>query len=121
VADKHAAPEQAHGARLANGLSYYDYTFLREVPRLFSALQDDLQAADPADALSSWHSFLRIGSWIGGDRDGNPFVTAEVLGETLRMQSARACRFNLDELHELGAELSIRATVIMRSRITQRR
>jgi phosphoenolpyruvate carboxylase len=34
---------------VANGLSYYDYTFLREVPRLFSALQDDLEAADPAD------------------------------------------------------------------------
>ena len=31
---------------VANGLSYYDYTFLREVPRLFSALQDDLQAAE---------------------------------------------------------------------------
>ena len=49
-------------------------------------MQDDLQAADPADRAVELASFLRIGSWIGGDRDGNPFVTAEVLGETLRMR-----------------------------------
>jgi phosphoenolpyruvate carboxylase len=97
---------------VANGLSYYDYAFLREVPRLFSALQDDLQASDPADRAVELASFLRIGSWIGGDRDGNPFVTAEVLGETLRMQSTRACRFYLDELHELGAELSLSNTIV---------
>ena len=97
---------------VANGLSYYDYTFLREVPRLFSALQDDLQAADPADRAVELASFLRIGSLIGGDRDGNPFVTPEVLGETLRMQSTRACRFYLDELHELGAELSLSNTIV---------
>jgi phosphoenolpyruvate carboxylase len=92
---------------VANGLSYYDYTFLREVPRLFGALQDHLQAADPAGPSVEPASFLRIGSWIGGDRDGNPFVTAEVLRETLRMQSARVCRFYLDELQALGAELSL--------------
>ena len=97
---------------VANGLSYYDYTFLREVPRLFSALQDNLQAADPADRAVELASFLRIGSWIGGDRDGNPFVTAQVLDETLRMQSTRACRFYLDELHELGAELSLSNTIV---------
>jgi phosphoenolpyruvate carboxylase len=48
-----------------------------------------------------------MGSWIGGDRDGNPFVTAEVLRETLRMQSRRALGFYLDELHALGGELSL--------------
>ena len=48
-----------------------------------------------------------IGSWIGGDRDGNPFVTADVLNEAMRLQSARALSHYLDELHELGAELSL--------------
>ena len=54
-------------------------------------------------------SFLRMGSWIGGDRDGNPFVTAEVMRGTLKMQSSRVLRFYLEELHALGAELSLAA------------
>src|SRR5712671_160270 len=54
-------------------------------------------------------SFLRVGSWIGGDRDGNPFVTADVMRGTLRLQSSRVLRFYLEELHTLGAELSLAA------------
>src|SRR4029077_7735979 len=76
--------------------------------RAYSAhLQDDLQAADPADRAIELKSFLRIESWIGGDRDGNPFVTAEVLLEAVRLQSAGALAFCLRELHELGGELSL--------------
>jgi phosphoenolpyruvate carboxylase len=54
-------------------------------------------------------SFLRLGSWIGGDRDGNPFVTADVMRGTLKLQSSRVLRFYLEELHALGAELSLAA------------
>ena len=50
-----------------------------------------------------------MGSWIGGDRDGNPFVTAEVMRGTLRLQSSRVLNFYLEELHLLGAELSLAA------------
>src|SRR4051795_5780305 len=56
---------------VANGLSFYDYTFLREVPRLHCALEDRLNEGDGA-ARGELASFLRMGSWIGGDRDGNP-------------------------------------------------
>src|SRR5450432_559111 len=91
---------------VANGLSFYDYTFLRELPRLHCALEDKLNEGGAAGDLAS---FLRMGSWIGGDRDGNPFVTAEVMRGTLRLQSSRALRFYLEELHALGAELSIAA------------
>jgi phosphoenolpyruvate carboxylase len=94
---------------VANGLSFYDYTFLREVPRLHCALEDRLRAEDPAGEPEELASFLRMGSWIGGDRDGNPFVTAEVMRGTLRLQSTRVLRFYLEELHALGAELSIAA------------
>jgi len=97
---------------VANGLSFYDYTFLREVPRLHCALEDRLHAEDAPDdtgAREELASFLRMGSWIGGDRDGNPFVTAEVMRGTLRMQSSRVLRFYLEELHALGAELSLAA------------
>ena len=93
---------------VANGLSYYDYTFFREVPRLYGAIEDALDAFDPgAGAAQRVPSFLRIGSWIGGDRDGNPYVTADVLDEAMRQQSARALGFYLDELHQLGGELSL--------------
>jgi phosphoenolpyruvate carboxylase len=90
-----------------NGLSYYEYTFLRELPRFFGDLEDRLGALDGARKPAELPSFLRIGSWIGGDRDGNPFVTADVLRQALRMQSGRALGFYLDELHLLGSELSL--------------
>ncbi|UPJ60964.1 phosphoenolpyruvate carboxylase [Bradyrhizobium sp. 192] len=93
---------------VANGLSFYDYTFLREVPRLVNALEDRLEEGGE-QAASELASFLRMGSWIGGDRDGNPFVTADVMRGTLRLQSSRVMQFYLEELHVLGSELSIAA------------
>ena len=90
---------------VANGLSFYDYTFLHEVPRLHCALEDQLnkEGGEPGELAS----FLKMGSWIGGDRDGNPFVTADVMRGTLRLQSSRILSFYLEELHVLGAELSL--------------
>src|SRR6202047_5383959 len=90
---------------VANGLSFYDYTFLHEVPRLHCRLEDRLNEGEGA-AQGELASFLRMGSWIGGDRDGNPFVTAEVMRGTLKMQSSRVLRFYLEELHVLGSESS---------------
>jgi phosphoenolpyruvate carboxylase len=92
---------------IINGLSFYEYTFLRELPRFYAELEDHIAASDPAWADIEVPSFLRMGSWIGGDRDGNPFVTAEVLQQALRMQSARVMEFYLAELHQLGGELSL--------------
>jgi phosphoenolpyruvate carboxylase len=92
---------------VANGLSYYDHTFLRELPRLYAYLEDQLAALDPAWHNTELPSFIRMGSWIGGDRDGNPFVTAGVLRQATSMQSKRIVDFYLDELHLLGAELSL--------------
>ena len=92
---------------VANGLSFYDYTFLHEVPRLHCALEDRLNEGEAARGELA--SFLRMGSWIGGDRDGNPFVTAEVMRGTLGLQSSRVLRFYLEELHVLGSELSMAA------------
>ncbi|MBY0613153.1 MAG: phosphoenolpyruvate carboxylase [Beijerinckiaceae bacterium] len=97
-----------------NGLSYYDYTFLKELPQLYCMIEDELSglAGDDDGRPVEVPSFLRIGSWIGGDRDGNPFVTAEVLQETVRIHSARAFRFYLDELHMLGSELSVSDRIV---------
>ncbi|MFG6448351.1 phosphoenolpyruvate carboxylase [Roseateles sp. BYS180W] len=85
-----------------NSLSYYRSTFLRQIPALYAHLESAL----PGHELNS---FLRMGQWIGGDRDGNPNVTAQTLSYALRSQSEVALRHYLTELHELGAELSISA------------
>jgi phosphoenolpyruvate carboxylase len=87
---------------IENALSYYQSTFLREIPRVYEELEEMLPGAQlPA--------FLRMGHWIGGDRDGNPNVGAATLRHALKRQSEVALRHYLTELHELGAELSISA------------
>jgi len=85
---------------IENALSYYQTTFLREIPRLYR----ELERALPGQAVAP---FLRMGHWIGGDRDGNPNVGADTLRLALARQSETALRFYLGEVHELGAELSI--------------
>src|SRR5205085_610067 len=73
---------------------------------------EDRLAAEPAWQDVDVPSFLRMGSWMGGDRDGNPFVTAEVTRQALSMQSQRALRHYFDELHRLGGELSLDGRVV---------
>jgi phosphoenolpyruvate carboxylase len=85
---------------IENALSYYHATFLREIPKLYAELEEAL----PGEELGN---FLRMGQWIGGDRDGNPNVTAATLRQALKRQSEVALRHYLTELHALGAELSI--------------
>ena len=91
---------------IENGLAYYRYTFLRELPRLYADLED-LVAQHLGEAGFRLPSLLRIGNWIGGDRDGNPFVTQEVMQHAVRSQSTLALEFYLGEVHRLGAELSM--------------
>src|SRR5260370_9296262 len=86
---------------VTNGLSYYDYTFLRELPRFYAALEDQLASTDPAWDNFELPSFLRVGSWIGGDRDGNPFVTAEALRQALGIQTERPLNSYRVHLHLL--------------------
>ncbi|MBY0464194.1 MAG: phosphoenolpyruvate carboxylase, partial [Burkholderiales bacterium] len=89
---------------IENALSYYEATFLSQIPRLYRELEDLLGTPDAADAIPA---FLRMGQWIGGDRDGNPFVTAPTLAFALKRQSEVVLRHLLTELHRLGSELSM--------------
>ena len=100
---------------VTNALSYFDRTFLREVPALYADLEDRL-SLDPAWGDTELPPFFQVGSWIGGDRDGNPFVTAEVLEQALRMQSRTILDFLLREVHTLEAELSLSLQVSRASR-----
>ncbi|MES2687014.1 MAG: phosphoenolpyruvate carboxylase [Pseudomonadota bacterium] len=90
---------------IENALSYYESTFLREIPKLYADLERAL-GSQPV------HSFLRMGQWIGGDRDGNPNVSADTLEYALRRQSEVALRHYLTEVHYLGGELSLSAMLV---------
>ncbi len=85
---------------IENALSYYTATFLKQIPRLYRTVEQAL----PGHPVKS---FFRMGNWIGGDRDGNPNVSAETLRMALSRQSETALRHYLYEVHALGAELSI--------------
>jgi len=90
---------------IENALSYYEATFLREIPKIYADLEREL-GQQPV------HSFLRMGQWIGGDRDGNPNVSADTLAQALQRQSEVALRHYLTEVHLLGGELSLSARLV---------
>ncbi len=89
---------------IENALSFYRLTFLAEIPRLYEELEARLASALGGRPLPV---LLGMGSWIGGDRDGNPFVTADVLREAVTRQARTAFSHYLGEVHALGAELSM--------------
>ena len=80
-------------------LSYLRDAFLPALPALYARWDRALGGRTP--------SFLRPGSWIGGDRDGNPFVTAASLEIALARAAETVLGHYLDAVHALGAELSI--------------
>jgi phosphoenolpyruvate carboxylase len=88
-----------------NGLSYYGTTFLQQQPRLYGELEDLLEVHWP-NAHFEVPAFIRLGSWIGGDRDGNPYVTHDVLRYALYRQSSVAFDFYLTQIRQLRMELS---------------
>ncbi len=88
-----------------NALSFYESTFLREIPRIYADLERKL-------GQHTVNSFLRMGQWIGGDRDGNSNVNAQTLVHALRRQADVALRHYLTEVHYLGSELSVSAMLV---------
>lgn len=96
-------PEVTDEAR--TGLWYFDRTLYRLLPRLHAELQEALNRHYPGvRAPNRWLSF---GSWIGGDRDGNPGVTAEVTAQVLRMNRRMAIRKLSDRLYALAGSLTV--------------
>ncbi|MBB3221182.1 phosphoenolpyruvate carboxylase [Pseudoduganella umbonata] len=90
-----------------NALSYYRTTFLRELPALYDDVEREIAHGYGGGALDLGDAdYLQMGSWIGGDRDGNPNVNAETMRHALLRQSGTILEFYLDEVHALGAELS---------------
>jgi phosphoenolpyruvate carboxylase len=91
-----------------NGLFYFEESLWDAVPRLRREMESALAAAYPGTAPPA-RPFLRFGSWIGGDRDGHPHVTAKVTEATLRLQKDAALALYAKALEELERSLSMRA------------
>ncbi len=88
-----------------NGLYYFESTLFEVIPEIYEQLELVLKTIYPD---YDWRvpSFLKYGSWIGGDRDGNPFVTSDVTEEALRAhKEAILQRYNI-EIDRLYNELS---------------
>jgi len=92
---------------IENALSYYRITFLRELPALYDDIEDEIGAqyhGKPAQLGDS--AYVQMGSWIGGDRDGNPNVNADTMRHAVVRHATTILDWYLDEVHALGAELS---------------
>ena len=93
-----------------NGLSYYRYTFLDEIPKLYARLEREL--SERCGEAISLPPFLRIGSWIGGDRDGNPFVTHKATLGAAQRHSSLILEHYLSETHTLGTRLPLSTRLV---------
>ncbi|RVW03401.1 phosphoenolpyruvate carboxylase [Rhodococcus spongiicola] len=93
------------------GLRYYDASLFGVVPQINAELRDALRSRWPdTDVLSK--PMLQPGSWIGGDRDGNPFVTADVVRRATHRAAETVLEHHLAELEALERELSMSARVV---------
>ncbi len=94
---------------IENGLSYFRYTFLKELPQLYCFIENKLNSLLAKEGKTSIRirPFFKINSWIGGDRDGNPFVDANTLKYAFSRARQLVFEYYFYELQKLGLELSL--------------
>lgn len=94
-----------------NGLYYFDETLFDVLPEVYHELERCLNKYYPED---KWHvpSFLKFGSWIGGDRDGNPSVKANVTWETLGLHRQLALQKYEEILRESLEHMSFSKNIV---------
>jgi phosphoenolpyruvate carboxylase len=108
--------ERARTGRLAvtdevrTGLYFVDAFFWNTIPRVYDDLEKALNLHYPG--LQPPANWLKLASWIGGDRDGNPNVTSEVTAETLRLHRGLAVENHRRSLQELARRLSVSSRLI---------
>ena len=90
---------------ITNALAYFRSTFLSEVPRVYAELEERLGG-------DAWlPPFLGVGTWVGGDRDGNPNVGAQTLDTAVVEQARVILAHYLEETHRLGRELALSSRI----------
>ena len=94
---------------VANGLAYFRLTFLEELPHLYAEFEKALKEKYSIEARLA--PFLTVGTWIGGDRDGNPYVNAAVMRGALAQQAGLILAHYLEEVGRLYKELALSARI----------
>ncbi len=92
-------------------LVYFSSTLVWVIPAIYRDLEAALARVYPGATITV-PPFLTFGSWVGGDRDGNPFVTPEVTEETLEVMRAAALSLWEARLQELSGRLSLAETIV---------
>jgi phosphoenolpyruvate carboxylase len=92
---------------ITNALAYFRLTFIPELPRLYADLEEALRVHLGLDATPWLPPFLSVGTWVGGDRDGNPNVDASTLELAAGQQARLILAHYLDEVNALGRELGL--------------
>ena len=96
----------------ARSILYFLGEMLEEgVPELLDDIDATLRSLGNGLGLAPGAQPVRFGSWVGGDRDGNPNVTPDTTCEVLDFQRARALRLLISEIEALSAELSVSTAV----------
>ncbi|HEY1915703.1 MAG TPA: phosphoenolpyruvate carboxylase [Streptosporangiaceae bacterium] len=90
-------------------MAAFDATLFRVVPLLYRSLDHVLTGPDCGAVPAAAPAFLRFGSWVGADRDGNPFVTAQVTRETALIQAEHALRALETATERVGRALTVDA------------
>src|SRR5262249_16271929 len=88
------------------GLHFFDETLFEMAPKMLGGLEDALEHSYPGTRFDI-PPFFQFGSWIGGDRDGNPFVTTQVTRTTLKQNALASLRHYRARIVELARYLSI--------------
>lgn len=94
-----------------NGMYYFHETLFHILPEVYQELERCLNKYYPGH---HWHvpTYLRFGSWIGGDRDGNPSVTADITWKTLEIQRKLAIHEYQRVLRQFMKYLSFSSTIV---------
>ena len=95
---------------IENGVAYFRKSFLPELPRLCLDLEDQIAAM--MNSPVNLPDFIQIGSWIGGDRDGNPFVTADVLRHAVSRQAGVVLDYYYQQCLKLESDLSMSVRLV---------
>ena len=84
------------------GLDYYDVSIFETLPELYREISASLRASYGLEIEAHQLPLvLRFGSWIGGDRDGNPFVTPEVTRGALQLARGHLLLYYQHQLDEI--------------------